>query len=408
MFFFKHLRSIFLFFVLFLLASSTAAIAGDAGNELRIGFLSENKRVIPFIYQEGRYLFTNVKIPEITITNGSYDTVEILNVILEGKYAGDTFVKKLFKAGAIKKHMIELGARINGLKNGKYPMSLNISYGKFIDPGKNFAETNILSPSAVGVLALWELSWFEHIGREEIDELVFKIFCRRGDKLEMLKFPVKLEKYNQKNKYRFPLKGNILIANMSANYCHHRITNSQEFGFDAICLDEKLSMNKKDQPAVLNDYFSYGQPIYAAADGVVVKIADKFPECASEPAVRKKNPNAMFGLITKIGFDNTVGGNHVIIDHGNGEFGFYAHMCEGTIKVSPGEKVKKGQVIGKLGSTGNSDGPHLHFQVFDSPELTTGNGLPVYFENIPADELGSYRKNYNALGGVDNLRIRLE
>ena len=56
-------------------------------------------------------------------------------------------------------------------------------------------------------------------------------------------------------------------------------------------------------------------------------------------------------------------GNYVIIDHGNGFKTRYMHMLKGSVKVETGDKVKKGQVIGYMGNTGNSSGRHLHFDI---------------------------------------------
>ena len=407
MFFSRFFRVLFLFLsLIFVVAASTAMAAGP--DDIRVGFLSENKRVIPFSFIEGRYITTNVKIPEIVIMNMAPGAVEILSVDLDGKSNGEMLIKKSFPARVVKKNISEMGAKINKYRSGPYPMTLGIMYGRVIDPKKNFAETNVLQPSDIAALALWEVSWFEYCGVDRIDELEFKIFYRGAGKIGMKKFPVKIEEYKQKNKYMFPLKGNILIGNMAANYCHHRIMNSQEFGFDTICLNEKLSMNIKEPPEKLVDYVSYRREIYAAADGVVVKIADKFLDKYSEPAERIKNPNIVKDLASKIGFENAAGGNHIIIDHGNAEYGFYAHLSEGTIKVAAGDTVKKGQVIALLGNTGNSSGPHLHFQIFDFPDFIYGNGLPVYFENISVNELSEYRKEYNSLGNSDNLRLRIE
>ena len=77
---------------------------------------------------------------------------------------------------------------------------------------------------------------------------------------------------------------------------------------------------------------SYGTPIHAASDGVVASAG------------------------VKGGYGNTV-----VIDHGGAVATLYAHMSR--IGVSAGEKVVRGQVIGLVGSTGNSTGPHLHFEV---------------------------------------------
>ena len=56
-------------------------------------------------------------------------------------------------------------------------------------------------------------------------------------------------------------------------------------------------------------------------------------------------------------------GNYVIIDHGDGTYSVYAHMYANSITVFAGDLVEQGQVIGKMGSSGNSTGPHLHFEI---------------------------------------------
>lgn len=82
-----------------------------------------------------------------------------------------------------------------------------------------------------------------------------------------------------------------------------------------------------------------GMPVYAAADGIVHTTA---------------------ALTTSYG-------NYVIIAHYNGLYTLYAHGQAGSICVSKGQAVKKGQQIMRVGSTGNSTGPHLHFEVRKSP-----------------------------------------
>lgn len=84
---------------------------------------------------------------------------------------------------------------------------------------------------------------------------------------------------------------------------------------------------------------SSGTPVYAAADGVVMT---------------KKDMTTSYGT-------------YVVIQHANGLQTWYGHGTRGSICVSPGQTVKQGQQIMLSGSTGNSSGPHLHFEVRKSP-----------------------------------------
>jgi murein DD-endopeptidase MepM/ murein hydrolase activator NlpD len=114
-----------------------------------------------------------------------------------------------------------------------------------------------------------------------------------------------------------------------------------------------------------DSWYGYNEPLLAVGSGTVVATKD--------------------GIIENIPFSpkmavpitlETVGGNHVIIDLGNGMYAFYAHIIPGSIKVRVGDKVKPGQVIGHLGNSGNSTAPHLHFHLGDAPSPLGTEGLP--------------------------------
>jgi len=99
-----------------------------------------------------------------------------------------------------------------------------------------------------------------------------------------------------------------------------------------------------------------------------------------------------------------VAGNYVVIDHENGEFSVYCHLQEGSIRVKPGERVKKAMVIAKVGNTGNSGAPHLHFQLTDAKDFFVANGLPVMFENVPAQVMVvEYPVRGNTLSFSDSI-----
>lgn len=143
----------------------------------------------------------------------------------------------------------------------------------------------------------------------------------------------------------------------------------------------------------LSSYAYYGVPIHAARAGKVVAVVDGLPE--ETPGTSPANPTVQ-----------TAGGNHVVVDMGKGRYAFYAHLKTGSVRVNKGQKVKTGQILGLLGNTGNSDSPHLHFHVMDSPSPLQSNGLPYTFKSFRGQ---GFIKDVNALiaGGDPGLSSRL-
>lgn len=117
------------------------------------------------------------------------------------------------------------------------------------------------------------------------------------------------------------------------------------------------------------NWYGYGTPILAVADGIVTEVKDGIIE-------NVPNSPTMAVPITL----ETVGGNHVILDIGGGLFAFYAHLQPGSLRVSLGQRVKKGQVVGLLGNSGNSTAPHLHFHVGDTSSPLGTEGQPFVFD----------------------------
>ena len=174
-----------------------------------------------------------------------------------------------------------------------------------------------------------------------------------------------------------PLRGEWVAFNGPSNASGHRrlilglngnVASGQRFGIDFVRMGPGNTTHTGD--ATRNEtHYAYGEDILAVADGVVVEIRDGIPE--NVPGVRSRAVPITL---------ETVAGNSVIIDLGGGRYAFYAHLIPGSHRVAIGDRVQRGQVIGRVGNSGNSTEPHLHFHLVDA--LATGTST-LGAEGIP-------------------------
>jgi hypothetical protein len=168
----------------------------------------------------------------------------------------------------------------------------------------------------------------------------------------------------------------ILPVNMKLN-------NSQRFAIDWLRMNDQGNFYAGDKTK--NESFvDYGSPVYAVADGTVASTLDNVE--ANVPGILPASDPVLAAKLTVENID----GNHIILDIGDGVYAMYAHFIQGSLLVKPGDKVKKGQQIAKLGNTGNSNAPHLHFQLMSGPSLLEADGLPYVLEGF------SYQGQVNA------------
>jgi murein DD-endopeptidase MepM/ murein hydrolase activator NlpD len=118
-------------------------------------------------------------------------------------------------------------------------------------------------------------------------------------------------------------------------------------------------------------YHAYGQDALAVGEGTVVALKDGIPE--NVPGISSRAVPITL---------ETVGGNHVILDLGDGRFAFYAHLQPGSLRVNPGDRVRTGQVLGLVGNSGNSTEPHLHFHLSDGNSPLRSEGIPYLHESF--------------------------
>lgn len=143
-----------------------------------------------------------------------------------------------------------------------------------------------------------------------------------------------------------------------------RAVIAQRFAIDWVKVGDDGKTYRGDEKDNKN-YYCYGLDALAVADGVVTEVKDGIPQ-----NIPGENSRAV--PITL----ETVGGNHVIVEIGKGVYAFYAHLQPGGIKVKLGDKVKRGQVLGLIGNSGNSTEPHLHFHVSNANSPLGSEGLP--------------------------------
>lgn len=118
----------------------------------------------------------------------------------------------------------------------------------------------------------------------------------------------------------------------------------------------------------LEDYDVFGEDVLAPGDGVVIQVINGAIDVL--PGER----------------DRGVGvGNMVIIDHQNGEYSLLCHFKHNSIRVTVGDQVKQGDILGLCGNTGNTSEPHIHFNLQDGPRMHTANALSAQFDRIMVD-----------------------
>lgn len=187
--------------------------------------------------------------------------------------------------------------------------------------------------------------------------------------------------------FAFPLRGQWYNASGASFHTHHRWTPMEEFAFDFVRYDANGRTHRRTGER-FSDYYAYGEPVLAAASGRVVFVVSDQQEDASAMKRPDETIEAYFTrlrqeqMIRIAGGAPAIGGNQVIIDHGNGEFSFYGHLRPRSVRVHVGDQVERLQQIGAIGSSGNSTEPHLHFHVCNSADPLMCAGIPVTFEPL--------------------------
>lgn len=199
-----------------------------------------------------------------------------------------------------------------------------------------------------------------------------------------------------------PVKGtNWIFVNQSTNGYHFYSTfflngtigTGERFAFDNMQVNDQMNSYYEGDIAVNSSYFNYRDTLYAVADGIVVQMRDSLPENNGN------SHNVTFSAPIDLA------GNYLILDMGGSRYAFYAHCVRYSFYVEAGDTLKEGDPIGLLGNSGNSDAPHLHFQVGDSPDFFMCNGIPFVLKKYT--KTGEFM-NPNAFTPKEYTNIMME
>jgi murein DD-endopeptidase MepM/ murein hydrolase activator NlpD len=175
--------------------------------------------------------------------------------------------------------------------------------------------------------------------------------------------------YETKTELHLPFEGEwyVTAGGRTVEQNQHSADYSNRFAYDLVSAEDFTRAGPRPRN---EDFATWGRPILAPAGGTVAAVRDGVPDNArgeinDDPTVRT--------------------GNFVSIDHGNGEFSVLGHLQMGSLRVTVGDRLRGGEVVGLAGNSGNSNGPHLHYNLQDRAEPNRGKGLPAQFRAFVAN-----------------------
>ena len=219
----------------------------------------------------------------------------------------------------------------------------------------------------------------------ERDEL--RVHAHAGGSGEVATATIRIDPATSRTVFRWPLEGAPWSIAGASFHGTHRWAIPEEFALDIVKpgADGRTFRKQGENNA---DFHAYGADVVAAAAGTVSGIVTGAKE---PPPLLRKAGESMQGYYARIGAQQAenasageagLTGEAIVIAHEQNEYSIYAHLQPGSITVKPGERVAAGQVIGRLGSSGNSTEPHLHFQVCDRPSGLSCAAIVPTFEAI--------------------------
>jgi murein DD-endopeptidase MepM/ murein hydrolase activator NlpD len=183
------------------------------------------------------------------------------------------------------------------------------------------------------------------------------------------------------------VKDRVIVDDGHDYYSHHRrldlsdsrirrvgrMANPVRYADDFSTVDEGGALHRGN-PSNYEEWFAYGTAVYAPAGGRVISGANDVGDNRLDNGrlIPSATPDPVRAIL----------GNHVVIDHGNGEHSVLAHLKAGTVTVSQGDDVDRDQLLGRIGFSGDTGTHvHLHYHLANGIDMRTSSGRPVYFHS---------------------------
>jgi murein DD-endopeptidase MepM/ murein hydrolase activator NlpD len=182
---------------------------------------------------------------------------------------------------------------------------------------------------------------------------------------------------------RLPLDGPVTVAwggpTRRVNY--HVRSPAERWAFDL--LETVDGESHRGTGESVTDYYAYDRPVRSPADGRVVRVIDGVPDALPDQAEAFRR-----------------GGNVIVLEVARDQYLFMVHLKAGSLTVAPGDDVKRGDVLARVGNSGNTSEPHLHVHLQDTPMIARGQGIPFYFADYADERSGRIVDRGMPQGGV--------
>ena len=316
-------------------------------------------------------------VPNTAMINAGTATVTVASVDFELLRGADVVETRNLRAADLERSA-KGGA---GLQASGMMDAVGFLFGDIL--GKPAARLPAAATLAPGQALLVTNQVFAWSGQRE----TLRITARAADGQILGQTSVALSSAPPEPRYLWPLAG-VSYAGAGPSFStHHRWAPPEAFAFD-IGKIAASGLTYSGDGKKFTDYAVYDAPVRAAAEGEVVAVVSDQTE---DPQQFRRPGETMEAYFSRIQDWQAAGmakgpaflaGNYVVIRHPWGEYSLYAHLKPGVARVTVGQTVAAGEVIGQVGSSGSSTEPHLHFQVCDGPGPLDCAGVPVGFKGV--------------------------